>query len=739
MFSPFFVLRSLLYPFVLGKSTIIQIVVALSVPFLAVFVFAFRRILFRKDQLITWAIFAYTLVLILTSITGISSWQSFWGTSDRSLGVFSILHILTAYFIFLAALQGENLRRRMILFAILIGLGAAILGVFEYFRTGGSRVMGLFGNPILFANYLLFPLFLVLIFFNRKVFWKRFIFLAIFITILFSFFFAQSRGALAGAIAGGIFAMAIIVWNSPNKRMSVFLKIAGIISVAIILIFILAKSGNHTARSLMGRFTQISLKDASSDQRFRLSVVAFKAAEERPIFGWGPENFDYAFDRNYDPVLLKYGVSETWVDRSHNTYLDMLVMNGILGFASYILIFIAAFITLYRSVIKKIRNEYEAGMLGALIIAYGVANFFAFDSLPSFIYFMFILASISAPSLKYEDKHIEIKTGVSYIVLASGILVALISIIFTLRNARAAFHLLRFEALPPAAASQSLAEMNQVIKINPPLIRDFRLRFANAAFEDAGAMPKEEAKVILASAISEMEKNVRAAPADFSYRFALGNLFLERGMLFDAEDYARAEKVYGEAALYAPQRQSLYFQLGSINFLQKDFREAIKILDKAVSFDPSLGQPHWRLGIGYAYNGEVEQALKEWRKALWSGPEPEIVYFKTRSGAGDVKINNINFAPNIKAEREFVLNISLRERDFDIFRVLTILLIGDVTGEAKGGLYAKLAAAELEAENFNGARAALRRTVEYDPSAQSEAEMFLGEISAREKAIDAKK
>lgn len=729
LLSPFFVLRSLLYPFVLGKATIIQIAVALLFPFLVLTIFSFRKSFFEKKHLLTWSIVIYAAVLILTAATGIYPRQSFWGTSDRSLGVFSLLHLLAAYFIFLIVLKETKTRKHLILFAVAVGLAVSILGIFEYFGTGGSRISGYFGNPILFAGYLLFPLFFSLIFLVREIFWKRIIFLAIFITILISLFFAQSRGALAGAIVGGFVAIAVIIWSSGGKKKVIFLKIAGILGVVAILIFILAKSGNHTAISLTRRFTRLSLQDASSDQRLRLYAVALKAVRDRPIFGWGPENFDYAFDRNYDPALLKYGVSETWVDRSHNTYLDTLVMSGILGFVAYAAIFIAAFITLKRSVNSGICEAREAGILGALLVAYGVANFFAFDSPPSFIYFMFVLAYISAPLLKDEDKNIENKTGNIYIILAGGALVALISIIFTLRNVRAAFHMLRFTALPLLAVDERLREIDYVLKINSPLARDFRLRFANTAFEDAGNLPKNDAEAILSRAIEEMEKSVKEAPDDFSYRFALGNLYLERGLLLDPKNLDKAEEVFNSAAPLAPRRQSLFFQLASVYYLKHDFAKAVSILERVVSFDPEMGQAHWRLGIAYAYNEELDKALESWRKALYAKDGGGVKYVFIKN---DLNAYHLNYAPTILKELNFTSNIALHEGDYQLLRALTLI---SLVVEGKNiEHYGKLAAIELKLGNFKAAREVVNNIIELDGSARSEAEAFLSEIEKQETA-----
>lgn len=729
LLSPFFVLRSLLYPFVLGKATIIQIAVALLFPFLVLIIFSFRKSFFEKKHLLTWSIVIYAAVLILTAATGIYPRQSFWGTADRSLGVFNLLHLLATYFIFLIVLKEAKARKHLILFAVAVGLAVSILGIFEYFGTNGSRVTGLFGNPILFAGYLLFPLFLSLIFVVRGILRKRLVFLAIFITIFASLLFAQSRGALAGAILGGVTAIVVIVWSHAGKRKTIFLKIAGIIAVAAILIFILAKSGNHTAISLTNRFTRLSLEDASGDQRLRLYAVALKAAGDRPIFGWGPENFDYAFDRNYDPALLKYGVSETWVDRSHNTYLDTLVMSGILGFAAYAAIFIAAFIMLRRSVTLGARDAREAGVLGALIVAYGVANFFAFDSPPSFIYFMFVLAYISAPIIKYEDKNIEFKTSKVYVVLAVAVLFFLMSMLFTLRNARAAFGMLRFTAIPSLAVGERLREIDYITKINPPLLHDFRLRFANSAFEEAGNLPISDAEITLSRAAEEMEKSVKEASGDFSYRFALGNLYLERGLLLGAENLDKAEKIFNSAEPLSPKRQSLFFQLASVEYLKHDFAKAVSILERVVSFDPEMGQAHWRLGIAYAYNGELDKALESWRRALYAKDGGGVKYVFIKN---DLSAYHLNYAPTILKELNFASNIALQEVDYELLRALTLI---SIVMEGKNiERYGKLAAIELKLGNFSAARLVAQNIIEIDGSARPEAAAFLSEIEKQEAA-----
>lgn len=731
LLSPFFFMRSLLYPFVLGKATLIQILIALTLPFLGALIFSYRRTLFKRNQILTWSVLIYALLLLLATITGVSSWQSFWGTSDRSFGVFTILHILLAYFVFLIVLKDEHSRRNLLLWAVVIGAAVSLAGIFEYLRSGnGTRITGFFGNPILFGGYLLFPLFFSLIFLLRNlrnIFWKRFFYFAAAIVVLFALFFAQSRGALIGAILGGLVAVAIFVINSSGNKKTLIIKILAIIGIAIALIFILERSGNRITISLLRRFSDISLKDASTDQRLRLYGIAFDAFKDRSLLGWGPENFDYAFDRNYNPSMLKYGISQTWADRSHNSYLDMLVTNGILGFAAYIFMFIAAAFHLRKSVRLKLRDKFEAGILAALLVAYGIYNFFAFDSQVSLVYFMFFLAYIGAQQVNYENKKLELKNRRSLIIALSLVPISLLSILFTVRNARAASHMLRFTNLAPLQSEERLNEAKSALNIKPTLIRDFRLRIANTAFEDAGTLPPSSADILLSFAIDEMKKNTKEAPQDFSYWFALGNLYLERGMLIDSAYLPKAEDAYLSAQMLSPYRQVLFFQLASLKLVQREYAEAVKILEKVAEFDPLVGQSDWRLGIAYAYNGQTGLAREKWKEAIFK--KDSAISYKLYPGKVD--IFNVNYAPAILKEVRFAADIATRDHDFELLRALSLISIE--LQKTNSSYYAQLAVTELELGNFSAAREATLIVMEMDPSAKAEVEVFLQEIAKREK------
>lgn len=726
LFSPFFILRQVLFPDLLGKATVIQAIVALSLPVLLAAVWAEKNNFFSRKQPLILVLLAYAAVLILTSFTGIDAYQSFWGSDNRSLGVFNYLHYIAAFFIFLYILREDAWRKRYAFVSVGVGMIVALFAINEFASFNGTRASVFLGNPILLGGYLLFPLFVAVIsavFYNR---YKRYAFVGASAFIFAALMASQTRGAFLGVIAGGFVSLTVYLFLSgKSQRKKILIKAALILGSAGFVLAILYVSGNSETKQLAGRFSSLSPSGSSANQRIIMYKIALRAAMERPVFGWGPENFDYAFDKYYDPQLLRYGVSETWSDRSHNAYLDALVMSGVPGFLIYLGIFAAAFWTIFKSVKMGKRTLGEGAILCGLVTAYAGAIFFAFDSPASLLYFMFALAYIAAPLIGKNDS-----SGKNSLwPFLAGAILGFGALMITVRNAQAGFHVLNAGYLPSAAASQRLEEYEKAFLLNPKLIRDFRLRFDNMAFEDAGAMAKEDARLMLDRAIIEMQKNVNMAPQNFSYRYALGNLYLERGMLFAGNDLDLADEAYALAGPFSPKRQALFFQHASVKYLKRDIAGAIELFKEAVELDPSLGQSHWRLGMAYAYNEEAAKAFEELETALYKDKARGSDYLLTDKG---IEIQNVNYVPTLLKERQFISAVALREKNFKLLRTLILLSI-NTDGSSDG--YGKLAAVELELGNFYAARAAVARLLALDPSAAPEAQVFLQEVKRREQTI----
>ena len=143
-----------------------------------------------------------------------------------------------------------------------------------------------------------------------------------------------------------------------------------------------------------GRLLQISTSDTTAQTRFWVWGEAWKGFQERPILGWGPENFTAVYDKFFNPNFYTPGVqTETWFDRAHSVFFDYLAETGILGLLAYLAIFVAFYVEFFKSRKKAqgdtnvhgVSRDIERGLMLALPAAYLIQGAAIFDVLPMYL------------------------------------------------------------------------------------------------------------------------------------------------------------------------------------------------------------------------------------------------------------------------------------------------------------------------------------------------------------------
>jgi O-antigen ligase/Tfp pilus assembly protein PilF len=351
--------------------------------------------LFKKNPVI-WALGLLFLVFLLATIFSVDPNFSLWGSPYRGGGFVNFAF----YFVF-AGLVFKFLNEKSwkIAWTIAISSGIAVcvvafiqfFGLFnKVFVSMSSEPISTIGNSIMLGIYLLLIFFPTLAFAlsekNKKL--KIFYGVSLLIFIL-GIAISGARAVYLGMIAG-IFLFLLFF---PKKLKQI--KITAI-SLAIIIVLIITYANlNSTPPKIISQnkianavYSQLSIKRALNDERFKAWQVIVKQIAEKPILGWGPENFSVGFDKYYDPKLVSSG----WWDRAHNIFLDIGAQAGILGILAYISLFIALFWQLYK--IKRTLNPESQILttgLQATLAGYLVANFFSFDNFATYIIFFFIV------------------------------------------------------------------------------------------------------------------------------------------------------------------------------------------------------------------------------------------------------------------------------------------------------------------------------------------------------------
>jgi len=155
-----------------------------------------------------------------------------------------------------------------------------------------------------------------------------------------------------------------------------------------------AVRNNPTIQKLPeGRLLQISASDSTAQTRFWVWGEAWQGFLEKPVLGWGPENFTPVFDKFFNPNFYVPNQStETWFDRAHSVFFDYLTETGALGLLSYLAIFVVFFWEFFRNAHKRAPSQLQKGLVVAIPIAYLVQGVAIFDVFPMYICLFTFLA-----------------------------------------------------------------------------------------------------------------------------------------------------------------------------------------------------------------------------------------------------------------------------------------------------------------------------------------------------------
>ena len=116
--------------------------------------------------------------------------------------------------------------------------------------------------------------------------------------------------------------------------------------------------------------------------------MAWQGVKERPIFGWGQENYSIVYGKYFEARVHTF---DAWSDRVGNIIFDQLIAGGFMGLFAYLSVFATVLGILWQ------RNTFclsERALLSGLFAAYLFQNLFFHDSTASYILFGTVLAYI---------------------------------------------------------------------------------------------------------------------------------------------------------------------------------------------------------------------------------------------------------------------------------------------------------------------------------------------------------
>ncbi len=606
---------SMFFPFITGKNFAFRILVEIGFAAWALLALIERDYRPRWSW-ITVAVASLTIVMFFADLFGEYPLKSFWSNYERMEGWITLVHFFMYFLILGSVLKTEVLWNRFLntalVAAVIMSLYALgqIAGTVEVSQGVAWRVDGRLGNSSYLGVYMLFHMFIAAwLFIRTKSTNLRYVYGALFFIFGFVLLRTGTRGATLGLIGGSALSFSYLALMAP-KRAAIKKWAAGGLMLVIIIagsLWFLRDASFIKDSPMLSRFTNISLAEGGT--RFLVWQIAIEGVKERPILGWGQENFSYVFNKYYNPALY---AAEPWYDRTHNIFMDWLIAGGVVGLVAYLSILATAlWYAQIRPVLVRLRKGInvtsvftvpEQALLVGLLAAYMFHNLFVFDNLASWIFYAVVLALIhsrvSLPVDYLEKLSINQETWerivapfglliavvAAYLINAPGILAAQ-DIIDTYRAPTTAESL---EAFDRALNRGSFAEQEIVEQMTQ--IGTQRIVSPNVSIADREAFMRKTTEA-LRNLVANKPGDARIHMIASVFYRATGNLEQALGELKEAERLS-------------PRKQSVYDEQGLVLLGLEKKEEAMERYQIAYELDVRSYYNRVRLAAALAYVGD---------------------------------------------------------------------------------------------------------------------------------------
>lgn len=719
-FVPLVIFSDFISPFHFGKVIIFRSLVYVLGAFYLLLILR-DRTYFPKMTKISWAFLLFAVAFSITTATSVIPYSSFWGSLERMGGLFTFWHYFIYFVILTAVFKTEKEWISLFNLMIFVGIISALYGFGQrtdiqfFVGSGGrTRIFGTIGNAALFAGYQIVILFLsfTLLFKSDSSQRMRLYYAFAVVILLIASFMTAVRGSILG-IGFGFLLFPLLYAGAYRSKKAKNIFIGLIATLLILVTFILIFRDDVIKKSgYISRITDFSLKSYTVQTRFWAWQAGFNGWKETPktiLLGWGPENFNIPFSKHFNPKFFAGPGSETLFDRAHNMFVEILVTMGLLGIVSYLWIFISSFRILWRKIHNKEAVLYGVG-LTSLLAAYIIHNSFIFDTSANLLVFFTILGFISflsfpkqAGDVKFSRRS-RMSGGVLSLVAVSLAILIMVGIYFiNILPVRANYATTR--AIVTGWAGDfngAVAKYDRALKYDVPGKYEIRHRFAQYVIEKAhSAKLTPEYVSAINRAIEETKKNVEENKIDYLPYLYLSRLYIILGKDDPLSEYNDLALESALAALdLAPDFVRTHYEIGQVYLNKKDFDNAAVYFKRASELNPEVALSRWYWGIVEIDRGNTELGLIIIEPLIESE-----VYIPAENNIGRL------------------INVYLKKGDLG--KIVWIYEVVVKFWPDNPQYRASLAGAYARVGKIDEAVIQARRTVELDPSYESEASSFV--------------
>lgn len=585
------------------------------------------------------AVAIFLLAAFVSTLLSVQPHSSWLGTAMRGEGFLFMIHLAAFFFLVSLAAKWEDWRKIFLIFV----LAAGAVGIFvilqylfpallnePFLNSMGSRPSGTLGNPANLAGFFVIWFFAAIgLFLTEKDRDLKIVYAAAALVQFLAIILSETRAVFLGVTVG----LWWFVFFYPGLKQK-FQLVTGVATVAALsTVLIVSQTAIHSQienlSPKLGRLTNLTFSDDTAGSRLMAWQVALRGFKDRPIFGYGPENFSVMFDSHFNPAFSSFTAAETWWDRAHNIFFDIGIPLGGAGLAAYLLMFAAGFYAIRQrkfgaAAIAKDsldRPVFYHALLAALV-AYFTQNLLNFDTINSWMAFFLILAFAEfisrAKQSDLPDTLLTFKIpGVPFWRKAAAI-AAIAIIVITAWKINIQPFLINYRS------NQALQFINKgtFIQLDDAFDRlkrsstlyDYELndKYFQAFSRYTGVLSKQYPEFFRKSArkaVAGLDENIASRPLETRLYINQAGLYVNLAGL-DPDSAEEAMPYLEKAWELSPGRQITLDTWAKILVIQNRHEEALKKLEQSALINPDYAETFWWLATVQSYMGNFERGEK---------------------------------------------------------------------------------------------------------------------------------
>ncbi len=640
LLTPLLITPDTLFPFQTGKGFLSRVLIEAAGFFYLWLALIDPSARPRRGPLL-WSVLAFAGILLLTLVTSVDPYRSFWGDIERMEGVFGILHGVLLFVIAQGVFTSREDWIRYFRVSLIVSLAvtwyalAQMYPSFRFFSVYEIKPVqpgSTFGHHSFVATYAIFQIFFAaFLILMEKPTWRKLLASGALVLNIALLSFTGVRGAQVGLLAAttlGIVLTTVYAVKSRKGRIALGGSLLVVIAFVGIIFSLKDSALLRKFPYALQRLATISPDAAMAKTRLIALGVSWEAFKEKPILGWGQENFKIAYNRHFDPEYLHY--EGGWFDRAHNKIAEVAVQAGAVGLIAYLSVFCFGLLVLLRFL--RTRGSFTDMLLAVCVMALGTAyfvqNLFLFDTSTSHLMFFSSLAFATfllneerevADAKNWNKSRTSGRTvaalqGRMVLVGAGTLTVCLIVYSNWIPYTTARLGRTALDANSPA---QATARFEQALASGGFPTQEATVAMTEALITSGRSKQKEWAGVLwcLEQQFSDIVSRESTDPRMLIY---LGKLCSDRG-LTDPTYLDRAEQVLRKAITIVPTRPEGYQELGVTYLRRGEGEQGLQLFRKALELNVHNANAVWMLGIALASQKRFEEGIEHLESAMLGG------------------------------------------------------------------------------------------------------------------------